>query len=460
MRIIKQMDANTTQVQKLYERRPYPHYPLLAKPRWQDGFLGSSLFASHLVHGEATDPSSPRHFLSIGSGEILPYIIRQWEPSATKLTCVDLSKRSLDRARFRTALLGRHVEFLRGDINQLLSIGGLSHNPFHHIEAYGVLHHIPSFATTLKLMADHLAPDGVIRIMIYNGEARNWIYDINRAFANLGLRFEDDQHIEAARDLLTKVAVFSPRLTQRLKQMGPSSLENNSRFADTFMHPWESRATINQWFDAFKSAGLKPVALHDRYAELDDLPNPLWKCPTADELTERALDMRFENNLELWLVRKDSIKNGIQPHRNHSHVSKIPVRLKLTMPPTRFGIFEETEGLSFGAKLALWHGFLKTIYNRVDGTYIKLLKAMDRKQAGRLARMGLILPETAHDAGIYDQLLKPMTQSMTSPTLPTGADHNVHNKIEAICSAAQTNPARAAQAARRFKLVVCQGVPK
>jgi len=449
------MDANTTQVQKLYQRRPYPHYPLLAKPRWQDGFLGSSLFAQNLIHGEGTNPSAIRHFLSIGSGEILPYIIRQWEPSSTRLTCVDLSRRSLDRARFRTALLGRHLRFQQGDINHLLSTGHLSHTKFNHIEAYGVIHHIPSFATTLKLMADHLTPDGVIRIMIYNGEARRWINDINRGFAALGLRFDDDRHIVTARNILTQLAELSPRLSERLQQMGSSSLKNNSRFADTFMHPWESRATIQQWFDKFNDAGLRPSALHDRYAELDDLPNPLWQCPTSEELSERALDLRFENNLELWLVKKDSGTHAKQNQGHNMHSSRIPVRLRLTMPPTRLGLFDENKDLSFGTKLALWHGFLNTIYNRFDGRYIKLLKAMDRKQAGRLARIGLILPESAHAAGIYDQLLKPMTPSMTAPTLPPGADQNAHSAIHAICSVVQSNPARTAQAVRRFARAVC-----
>jgi SAM-dependent methyltransferase len=371
---------------------------------------------------------------------------------------VDLSQRSLDRARFRTALLGRHLEFLKGDINQRLTIGRPSYAPFHHIEAYGVLHHIPSFATTLRLMADNLAPEGVVRIMVYNGEARNWIYEINHALANLGLRFENDHDIETARNVLTQLAGLSPRLAERLRQMGPSSLKNNSRFADTFMHPWESRATIKQWFDAIKKSGLKPVALHDRYAELDDLPNPLWKCPTADELTERAMDMRFENNLELWLVKKDSGKNGKKTHESKRHASRIPVRLRLTMPPSRLSLFDETAELPLGTKLALWHGFLRTLYNRVDSTYIKLLKTMDRKQTGRLARMGLILPESARDAGIYDQILKPMTSSMTPPTLPHGSDARVQASIETICSRVQSNHARSGQAARRFKRVVCQDI--
>ena len=448
------MDANTSQVKNLYERRPYPHYPLLAKPRWQDGYLGSSLFSYKLIHGEGTDPASSRRFLSIGSGEILPYIIRQWEPSATKLTCVDLSKRSLDRARFRTALLGRQLEFIQSDINEELSGGRLSNLYYQHIEAYGVLHHIPSFKSTLALMSNHLTPNGIVRLMIYNGEARGWINDINRAFANLGLRFENDRDVDSARMILKQIAERSPRLRERLRQMGPSSLENSSRFADTFMHPWESRATIRQWFDAFESANLKPAALYDRYAELDDLPNPLWTPPTAEQLTERARDMRFENNLEIWLQRKTSEGNGDIDRKQTPNPARIPVRLRLTMPPTSLSRFEETKNLPFATKLAIWQGFLRTIYNRVDSTYINLIKKMDKKTSGRLARIGLILPETAHAAGIYEQLLKPLTNSMTIPTLPHRADHSIVDSIETICATAQTSKASIAQAARRFRRVV------
>ena len=448
------MNEATLQVQNLYRRRPYPHYPLLAKPRWQDGYLGSSLFA-HAINGTiGLDQSAPRKFLSIGSGEILPYIIRQWEPSATRVDCVDLSQNSLTRARFRTALLGRKIAFHCDDINRLLNTGVLRNHQFDHMEAYGVLHHIPSFRETLKLMVSHLAQNGLIRIMVYNAQARDWIWQINRAFRSLGVRFESNEDIARARQLLTDLSKLSPRLDYRLGQLGRQSLQNNTRFADTFLHPWESRATIKGWHMAFKEAGLQAFAVFDRYAELDDLPNPLWRCPTVSELAERSEDLRFENNLEVWLKPiQTNIKMG-NVKSPQPNTAQIPVRLRLTMPATNFNRYAETSDLSFGAKLILWQGFLRGIHNIIDQTAIGLIRGLDAKAACRLARAGLILPSTAKLAGRYEELLAPLATQMAPPVLPEASNDLILPQLRKLCEQMITDNSRCELAIRRLKRIL------
>ncbi len=91
-------------VAALYESFPYPNYSLLAKPLWQDGYLGSSVFIGQLYEdlflvpaAIKTEPQQEKSILSVGSGEILPYILRKIEPAQHRLFCVDISKRSLLR---------------------------------------------------------------------------------------------------------------------------------------------------------------------------------------------------------------------------------------------------------------------------------------------------------------------------------------------------------------------------
>ena len=450
------MFSNVLQVQALYERRPYPHYPLWAKPLWQDGYLGSSQFSSQLLLDHTRDLTVPHNFLSIGSGEILPYILRQWEPAISDLHCVDLSKRSLSRARFRTALLGKKVTYHQADINHLLAEPPFDHRIIDHAEAYGVLHHIPSFKTTLDLLRQRLSPHGIVRIMVYNGHVRDWIWDINRAFLQLNLHFNSDRDVGIARALLKKIARLSPRLSHRLAQMGPSSLDNNSRFADTFLHPWESRASIKTWFSTIQASGLRPVALYDRYGELDDLPNPLWRCPTADQLTERALDLRFENNLELWLMRDDyrAPKTNSQSLDPQQSSSSIPWRLRLKMPTQRFKLYEETKSLSFSTKLALWQGFLQALHNtgspREQKRLTNIIKTLAPPTSKRLARMGLILPCMARAAGLETELMKPLSTSMSPPKVPPHSGDSVKDEVTRLCAEIQTNQPRTAQAVLRL----------
>ncbi len=403
----------TSEVQSLYERRPYPHYPLLAKPRWQDGYLGSSRFARALTF-QGNHPSTPANFLSVGCGEILPYILRKWESRATTLSCVDLSQRSLNRAKFRCATTIGTTKFFQADINQLLLSPKFKQMKFEHIEAFGVIHHIPNLDRTVELLAKHLTDNGTMRIMVYNSKARDWIWDLNRSFRLLGLRHDRDQDIASARHLLYELAKHSPRLAQHLKSMGPTGLANDTRFADTFMHPWEARLTIKRWLDLFAGKSLEPYALYDRYAELDDLANPLWTMPTKSELTERAQDYRFENNLEIWL-RKPS-----QGSARTEDLRSVPISLQTRLPPTQWTKFPETSDLGFRLTYGLWRGWQKFIFGHHDDACIKIIRSLARPTAQRLARIGAILPSQAEEAGRFDELRKPMTSKVSPPELLAG----------------------------------------
>lgn len=412
----------TTEVQSLYERRPYPHYPLLAKPRWQDGYLGSSLFAQHLsrVVGE-----KPKRVLSIGCGEILPYILRKWEDPSVALTCVDLSARSLNRAKFRCAFTRGPVTYLQTDINAWLAATENHGLQFDHIEAYGVIHHISNLDKTVALLAKHLAPQGTIRIMVYNAGPRDWIWQLNRVFRQMGLSHTHDADIATARALLLRWSTHSPLLSQHLGSIGAKGLANATRFADTFLHPWEARLHIERWLALFQKNHLQPFGLYDRYAELDDLPNPLWQMPTSHDLSVRAADYRFENNLEAWFRKDIGQRETQRTTAAISEGSKIPMRFKTALPPSQWIKFPETKDLSFKVRQDLWRGWLGTIYQGDDHQAIRWIKSLPRPQAQRLARIGAILPEQAEAAGRYKELLSPMIKKIDVPELPRGMDHSV-----------------------------------
>lgn len=417
---------NTTEVQSLYERRPYPHYPLLATPRWQDGYLGCSLFSQRLSQPALSLPKA-RHVLSIGSGEILPYILRKWEDQETTLTCVDLSGRSLARAKFRCALVRGQVYYVQADINAWLAMPENRDLQFDHIEAYGVIHHIPRLDHTIAQLSKRLAPHGTMRIMVYNAEPRDWIWQLNRIFRQMGLSYSRDVDLNTARTLLLDWAKHSPLLTQHLTSIGTKGLANNTRFADTFLHPWEARLKVDQWLTLFETSKLKPFALFDRYAELDDLPNPLWQMPTSNELSSRAGDCRFENNLEVWFRHKAVQADHVQLTDGYS--TKIPLRFKTKLPPSQWANFSEIKDLSFKVRQDLWRGWLAALRSEDDLQALKWIKTLPKIQAQRLARIGAILPAQAEAAGRYKELLAPMTKTVAAPDFPKGIDPS---KIDAL----------------------------
>ena len=410
----------TLSVARLYERRPYPHYPLLAKPRWQDGYLMSSLFAqsvcqSHAIAMKQAAPAEVRatEILIAGCGEILPYLLRKWEPRRCQITAVDLSRRSLRRARFRLTFNTQPTCFVQSDIVEFLGRCQKEQRFFRHIESYGMFHHLADPEIAISRAAQQLVAGGTMRAMIYNAEARRWIHAVQDLFVGLGFSAESNLHIRRGREILRQAANLLPRLDYKLKQMGDSVIDNRSRFADTFLHPHEVRYDVAQWLTAFAATGLELQGIFDRYGELDDLPNPLYLAPTIAQMSERAADLRFENNLELYL-RRPAPASTSGPPLLSSLTTATALRLKL--PPHLWFSFPETAKLGLIDRLAIWHGFQSSL-----ATGEKLLPnrflSLPPRSLQRLSRLGAIhltqVPKTLHQT-----LLDPMVKRLDAPALP------------------------------------------
>ena len=404
----------TEAVRSLYERHPYPRYPLFARPRWQEGYLACSAFSARLASDltGAVAPKDGATVLIAGGGEILPYVIRRLEPTSRRLISIDLSRRSINRARLRLALARGKAELRRGDVNDYLATGEPG-QVFSHIDAYGVLHHLPNPTATLSLIAQRLAPGGTARIMVYNSRARDWIWHLQRFHALLGVDGLNGGDLAAARKLLGRLAEVLPALQGRLKQMGAATIANDARFADTFLHPREARVDIATWFCALEKCGLKAVGLFDRYAELDDLPNPLWRCPTTAELSDRADDRRFENNLELFVV-KPGVKNRVAPAEPGFGIEERP-GVGLSFPPRAWFTFNETRHLGLATRLKLWRNHRRWTLTGESGDLDDVLKKMPEAAASRLARLGAVLPGQVRDDALREALKAPLAAVMESP---------------------------------------------
>lgn len=454
------MSGLLAQVRALYESYPYPHYPLLARPRWQEGYLAHSRFSARLaadlgwrvgmsLTAEDGGITAAATVLVGGSGEILPYILHRWESPRCRVVCVDLSSRSLWRARARLSMdrnLGRNLlcwgrrRFWRGDLEAYLlrsPAGSLAH-----IDAYGVVHHMPNPSRTLAAMGRALKPGGTLRLMVYNAPARRWIHHLQRFFADLGLDAMRRSDLAVARRLLQAASAAAPALAERLRAMGPEVLSNSARFADTFLHPREATLGIEHWFKASTAAGLVPVGLFDRYGELDDLPNPLWHPPSPAALAERAADGRLENNLELYLVagrswlHKEITPTPFQgasaaPGLAWSGLGSMALALagswagglpRLSPPPQRWFTYQETRGIGWAWRWRLWQAHLDWIERQKACPMEDWLRSLPLPAAMRLARLGAILPGQIQDSGWRRTLAAPMVERMDAPERPAAVD--------------------------------------
>lgn len=357
---------------------------------------------------------------------MLPYILRKWEPLEQSVVNVDLSSRSLMRGRFRTALSRGKSEFYESDIIEFLNLCQKKHRKFAHVETFGMLHHMTDPTTALQGIYQQLLPGGTLRAMVYNTPGRDWVHALQDYFKVL---FDPTRHASTtvnptlgnvmtqvflARTILTDFARQSPFLAERLRAIGKTTMENPARFADTFLHPHELRWSIEKWLEGFAQSGLVLAGIFDRYAELDDLPNPLYSSTDLSApktaLRQRAADKRFEGNLETIWFKQPSNKSMAFTSAKPRTTAHLP-HLKFRTPPRSWFDFDETKHLKLSSRMRIWHAFL-------DGSPVppSAWGGNDRTLQ-RLSRLGAILIDQI-DPAHAKIALAPMCDMMTPPDLP------------------------------------------
>jgi SAM-dependent methyltransferase len=422
-------------VRRVYEKFPYPHYPLFAGLRWEDGYAASSEFAAQLLEDIAGREAAirkryhtrlipaTRTVLVGGSGDTLPYVLRHLEPSHHRLLCVDLSQRSLRRARLRLLTSVKRATFVRQDIDRFLEEQGLVTGPYDHVDLYGVLHHLPNPSRSLHAIADRMSPDGTMRLMVYNSESRHWIREVQAAIRDLRLDPFVERDLESVRALLVVLASVSERFAIRMRQIGSETVLNPARLVDTFMHPREAKLSLAFWLQSIESAGLQPLGLLDRYGELDDLPNPLWAMPSAAVLRARAEAQLFQNNFEIYLVKRPS-----PPQAEARKTDFVPASRRwllpflLQGPPAKWFAYEETASLSRQVRWRLWMNHCRFVNKHQQQALDPLIQSMPLRSAQRLARIGAILPGQVESIDLRARLAQAMGPATHAAQIPAIMD--------------------------------------
>lgn len=233
-------------VQGHYQSYPYPHYPLLASVRRCDTYA-LNLEALWMRFNRRLPPTEARKILIAGCGTFAPYPCSVANPGAA-ITALDLSERSLQRARLHCLLHGcRNIDYRCGDLLDQASIAG----NYGLIDSYGVLHHLDDPLAGLKILAQRLAPGGIIRIMLYSRYARREEEAIRHALHLLDIRTPP-----MARKLLK-----GARPGSRLARYREASDEAGSDvgLADALLHPRVRTYRIDGVLDMVTQAGLQPL---------------------------------------------------------------------------------------------------------------------------------------------------------------------------------------------------------
>lgn len=243
-------------VRRHYELYPYPDYPLLASVRRCDTYANNLEALWSRFNGE-TPPASLNRILIAGCGSFAPYPFALANPG-TQLTALDLSAKSLRRARLHCLLHGiTGVDFMAGDLLDRRLASG----PFGFIDAYGVLHHLAEPLEGLKALAARLGEGGILRVMVYSRYTRREEDSIRRALRLLKVKTPEQVRALVARSLKGS----------RLKSFFEESDEVSGRsgLADALLHPCVTSYRIDGLMEMVQEGGLTPLLFGHRGALAD-----------------------------------------------------------------------------------------------------------------------------------------------------------------------------------------------
>lgn len=396
-----------------YEAYPYPDYSLFIPLRSQEAYASNSIFSAQLLKergriAPAFQLKKPR-ILIAGSGDILPFVLSFWEPESHHIYALDISAKNIQRARLRSVLRPHAFSW---QVSNLEDPASPLPEAAAHVDSYGVLHHLANPTQVLQRLHDQMMPGGTMRVMVYNNEARTWIRHIQKAFALLGLSAFDRNDLDQALKILKRLGELSPSLGQRMTPMRTSIFNHSARFVDTFFHAREARIGINHWLESFARIGFESLGLFDRYAELDDLKNPLLLFPTAKSLDLRAKDRRFENNYEIFLTKKGNISDNPQGRPQ----AKFPTRFRMKTPPKAWFSYTETNSIPLTMRFKIWHNFLGTLEGRQQASFDRQAIGIKPEALQRLSRIGAIFPSNFDSQNLKELLIRPIHPSMDQPT--------------------------------------------
>jgi len=259
----------TNPVQTHYQQYPYPEYPLLASVRRSDTYA-INLNALWCHFNGRLPPPSAKRILIAGCGTFAPYPWSVANPD-TEITALDLSERSLKRAKLHCLLhWRRNVVYKCGDLLDNSNDSG----KFALIDSYGVLHHLDDPLAGLKALEAKLLPGGILRIMVYSRYARRDEESIRRA-----LRLLKVSDPIKARRLLGKARTGS-RLAQYMALSDEAGTD--AGLADALLHPKVHTFRIDGLMDMIRQTDLEPL-LFAHHDALDDLRDEIERLKTLEK---------------------------------------------------------------------------------------------------------------------------------------------------------------------------------
>ncbi|MFA7481389.1 MAG: class I SAM-dependent methyltransferase [Vulcanimicrobiota bacterium] len=298
------MSSISERVQALYEKYPYP-------PREPCEAIDPYVDYVHSLSAES--PVAKPSFLDAGCGTGSTVLGAALFQKDWDIYGCDFNQSSLQILERDVKELNlSNVSTRRVDLMEFPSDFGPP-GGFDVIFCTGVIHHTPDPVKVLKNLAARLAPQGVLRLMVYSQRGRSDLYRFVRALQSIKEWRERglEERLSASRGLLRELA-----RSGKAEGIAPPSLRgllegseeiSPAEFADRYLHPHDAPYTLDLLREHIQAAGLRFLGwfearnwdlqeLLPRAAERGDFPDDPW---TRYEIVEDLFD---RDQYDVYLV--------------------------------------------------------------------------------------------------------------------------------------------------------------
>ncbi len=295
-------------IRSQYEQWPYPDIPMIGSVRRADTWQINLRYLADRC-GVEMPPLRPR-ILIVGCGTFQPYVFALANPNADILA-TDISKKSLDIARYRNILHGMtNVHYQLLDLNRPETYPD---GPFDYIECYGVLMNLNDPSNVLTELVARLSKNGIVRVMVYPYFSRQRIFQIQRLARILGLHHQDRSHPALLRRIMLSLPVSHPL---RYAFITYRDAENLAGIVDGFLHAGDRGFTGHQLGGLIDQAGLKPAFyFHRPWGQPHRMANALGLADSTQSFILHYLDLwqELRTNFIICLTRKGSTSPVTDP---------------------------------------------------------------------------------------------------------------------------------------------------
>ncbi len=252
--------ADDNRVHAQYEAFPYPaRDPADEAKRLITGSPSHLDELNHYVFGGRRDFKQPFRALIAGggTGDAAIMLAQQlaWCDADAEVVYLDLSRaaKTIAEARAKTRRL-TNIRFIEGSL-----LDAPRHGQFDYIDCCGVLHHLGDPADGLATLADALAPDGGMGVMVYGALGRTGVYPMQALVHLLSPGAADSKRLALVRRLLR--AMPASNWLARNPYVADHLHGDDAGLYDLLLHARDRAYLVPELFELVAHAGLAVTVL-------------------------------------------------------------------------------------------------------------------------------------------------------------------------------------------------------